>query len=557
MIKDKITIIGGEVISNVNIIEKDNQWEFINNDPQLHIRFKKPITDLKIKISLNEIFNKDLNMAVYYKQEKEEYSEQNSIYFNVHLFLETIQEIHFNNPVKEIRFDIAMENLSLPVKDIILEDISNQEVYECLKENFVEYSKGEKILILSHDFSNTGAPILAYNMAKQFKERGMQVIVLVGSCINNQLEERYRENKIPFVYLENGEHNRVNIHYQKEVSMDNETLLEKLIRIARALGYERVITNTVVSGQYVDILKKYNFHVMSLIHEMKSTILIYNFVECGEKIAKQSDIIVFPDEIVKNGFETIYQEINGKILVRPQGVYLKTKYTDCPHDLLSSLGISNENQYILGSGSANLRKGIDLFVNAATIMYKMNPKLHFIWAGEFDGQKDLEYWLKAQILTPNIHIIPFIKESHVYLGLLSNAGAFWLTSREDPFPSVALEAMSLNIPVLGFKDSGGFNTMAAENRGVLIDNYNVYDLAVATNEIVCKQNYKMNEESINSFIESLNFDQYIDFLYGICKFDKKIEDDGLVNLCLSDSLIPKTKTNENIRTKRSLFKIRL
>lgn len=48
-----------------------------------------------------------------------------------------------------------------------------------------------------------------------------------------------------------------------------------------------------------------------------------------------------------------------------------------------------------------------------------------------------------------------------YLG----ADAFALTSREDPFPSVILEALDAGLPVVGFHGAGGFTELA--NRGVL------------------------------------------------------------------------------------------
>jgi len=43
-----------------------------------------------------------------------------------------------------------------------------------------------------------------------------------------------------------------------------------------------------------------------------------------------------------------------------------------------------------------------------------------------------------------------------------------MTSREDPFPSVVLEAMNAKVPVVGFKDAGGFQDIVAKETGVLV-----------------------------------------------------------------------------------------
>lgn len=567
MIKDKITILGGEVIRFDNIEELNADWQLLNNDPQIYIKFNNPITDLRIKISLDIILNKSINMVVYYKNEGEDFTEKNSMNFNVNLFQETLQELHFNRKVNEIRLDIANENLMLRVNHIIVEDISNHEYYSCLKENFIEYSKQEKIIILSHDFSNSGAPILAYNIAKKMKENGLQVIVLVGSSYNNRLEEKYRSNEIPFIYLDNGEYNYANMHYRFDLLKENsqiEELSENIIRIASGMGYHRIITNTIVAGKYVDLLRKYDFQIVSLIHEMKTSIDIYNYVDFGKMIALYSDIIIFPDEVVKNDFESIYTNINGTTVIRPQGVYLNTSLEKQSLDIFKLLNISENTPYVLGSGVASLRKGIDLFIGAANILYQINPDLHFIWAGEFNDQKELGCWMKTQMVCPNLHIIPFVKEPNLYLGLLKNANVFWLTSREDPFPSVALEAMSLNIPVVGFKNTGGFNTMAMDNRAILIENFNVYDLAVVTNDIIQQKGFKINTVSIKKFIDELNFEEYIDFLINIFvsnTYDWLAKKENLTKLSVVDSLIyeqPIFESNLNGKKKRrSIFKFKL
>ena len=39
--------------------------------------------------------------------------------------------------------------------------------------------------------------------------------------------------------------------------------------------------------------------------------------------------------------------------------------------------------------------------------------------------------------------------------LYSASSVYALTSREDPFPTVALEALSVGVPVVAFEDSGG------------------------------------------------------------------------------------------------------
>ena len=50
----------------------------------------------------------------------------------------------------------------------------------------------------------------------------------------------------------------------------------------------------------------------------------------------------------------------------------------------------------------------------------------------------------------------------------SGADIFLLTSREDPFPSVVLDAMNAQVPVVGFADAGGFKDIVTKDTGILV-----------------------------------------------------------------------------------------
>ena len=73
------------------------------------------------------------------------------------------------------------------------------------------------------------------------------------------------------------------------------------------------------------------------------------------------------------------------------------------------------------------------------------------------------------------------------MNCLRHADVFWLTSREDPFPSVVLEAMKYEIPVVAFKNSGGVNTMLDEGRGNLISEFDVEEMAKVTKQLLSEK----------------------------------------------------------------------
>ena len=269
-----------------------------------------------------------------------------------------------------------------------------------------------------------------------------------------------------------------------------------------------------------------------LIIEMKNTINSY-FKNEGMLISQYSDYIVFPDEIVKKDFEALYNKIYGKNMVFPQGVYLDNHINNSQIENVEVIKILQGKQnkkIILGSGTAELRKGTDLFISAAISLAKLDSSFLFVWTGDF-YDLDLQNWIQLQIeksgFKDRIMIIPFIKNKNDYKNLLSNVSAFWLTSREDPFPSVALEAMNFGIPVFGFENSGGFNAMSERNKAISIKGYDTSQLSKTTFDYFSNPTAtkKIDENEVKLFLSSLCFDKYVEKLNEILKRNKIIEPD--------------------------------
>ena len=178
------------------------------------------------------------------------------------------------------------------------------------------------------------------------------------------------------------------------VSEEYPTFTEDTIHALREGGYKTVIANTVVSGEYIALFREYGFRIISLIHEMKTTIKFYGLMGYGNNIAKNADLIIFPNEYVMQDFNELFPQIYGKCIVQAQGIYMKNQEaeefrTQC----FEKYGIGEDDFVVMSSGTCELRKGIDLFVNASMIKCS-NEKannIHYNWTGNFIDE-DLNYW---------------------------------------------------------------------------------------------------------------------------------------------------------------------
>jgi len=106
-------------------------------------------------------------------------------------------------------------------------------------------------------------------------------------------------------------------------------------------------------------------------------------------------------------------------------------------------------------GYADFRKGFDLFVQLWRLVRNSSSQVtHFCWVGDIDP--GLKEWMLTEITdaegTGTFHMPGYRKDVSAFV---SAADAFVLTSREDPFPSVVLEALFAGLPVMAFDRSGG------------------------------------------------------------------------------------------------------
>lgn len=261
-----------------------------------------------------------------------------------------------------------------------------------------------------------------------------------------------------------------------------------LAEALRGSGIRAALVNTTVSGLFLETLSRAGFRCVSLIHELSGVLEQMNLIPQAKAIAQFADLIVFPADEVASSFKSKADFKEVQRVIRPQGLY-KRRSIDADRaaqrvGLRTVLGLSKNARIILGAGYADHRKGIDLFVAAGLKLIEAQPDAHWVWIGHWDNamQARVKHALARQPdESSHFHFPGLQQDTDLFYG---GSDVFALTSREDPFPSVALEAMDAGLPVVAFDGSGGIVPLLKAGSGCVVPMEDVEGFADAVGNLL-------------------------------------------------------------------------
>lgn len=308
------------------------------------------------------------------------------------------------------------------------------------------------ILLVSHDASRTGAPILVQNLGRIYKDR-YNVTIL---CLRNgPLLSAFEDIAVCVREIPKG-------------SLSSKEGRAKLKAFLKESDFVFAVVNSIQSRRVLGIMRKLKLPTVALLHEFASYTLPRSaFPEAIE----HADTIIFSTSItMKNAIDLTGIGYNHKVQILPQGkCKVPSKTADSGPDwfergrLKAMLKPEADDQGILviGAGSVIIRKGTDLFIEAArrTLSQPGGEHFRFFWFGDgYNPDKDSAYsvYLQDQLrragIEDRVQIQPATTEIEYVYEL---ADAFMLTSRLDPLPNVAIDAMLAGVPIVVFDKASG------------------------------------------------------------------------------------------------------
>ncbi|MBS1511619.1 MAG: glycosyltransferase family 4 protein [Bacteroidetes bacterium] len=326
------------------------------------------------------------------------------------------------------------------------------------------------VLFIVHEASFTGAPILLLNLLKLLqKEQGISfsIIILRGG----PLENAFKKIASCIVLKPTG--------YSvmpKNFSWFKAFLFHKfkVVRMfLKAVQCDVIFGNTVVTSAVLHQLRWLRKPMLVYIHELKNVIEHYsNFNKGIHLLKKDASLFLYPGNTVKKVLESEYQVQAPKL--KALNYYIPVnRYAGNTVANRLNLNMPDTIFTVCGVGTASLRKGTDIFIETAKAVCERANNISFYWVGGFENesirmeleQKVKKYQLENKLFFTGAVAPEVVEEAYQHFGLL------FLSSREDPYPLVVLEAAGHYLPAVVFKNSGGIVEFVESDAGWIINDF--------------------------------------------------------------------------------------
>lgn len=346
-----------------------------------------------------------------------------------------------------------------------------------------------KILLIGHNSDKQGAAVLLEYIAKECVAQGWQVVLLV----RNPGDMVIRYTKI----------------CKTECFVGKEDFNRK-IKKYKNKGFSNAICNTTVNGDLVIPLKENGYKVETLVHELSQVIINSHIEDRARLIATESDRVVFPSSYVYGKIKEL-SEVK-EYIIQPQGLYLTGNHE---YDLKRSFENINQEidikdkKLVINVATPEYRKGFDIFLKVAKDMERYQ-KILFIWIG--GGNDTIYKEIIGEREQKNLKILGYIDSPEKLAQIYDCASILLLTSREEPFGSIVLEAFHSKTPVIGFKDAGGFvDTVLPGITGELVEYENIKSMEETLSELLSDaERLEQYGNNCLKLSQSYKFDKYVE-----------------------------------------------
>ena len=211
------------------------------------------------------------------------------------------------------------------------------------------------------------------------------------------------------------------------------------------------------------------------VHELEMSIRRFCGVESFRRANRHIDAYIAVSKAVAQNLLTSHQIGPDGVHLAYEGILLPSSrqmerlWQAAPATKRAS-SIPDDAFVVGGCGTLDWRKSPDVFLQVAHLVAK-RPKprpVHFVWVGgnnSGSGLEALHYDMQKLQIVDTVHLVGHQPNPEQYFAFFD---AFLLTSREDPFPLVCLEAAAYGVPIICFDGAGGMPEFVEDDAGFVV-----------------------------------------------------------------------------------------
>lgn len=333
----------------------------------------------------------------------------------------------------------------------------------------------KRILLITHEATRTGAPMVVLHYARWLRVHrpGVRIDILSltkGGGLKEAFKEvadHYFEWAVPPMPPK-GMARRVVDRSLYELGLrhvpSSAEVKDGILREIAARGHDVIHANSLASipvGRRVKALQANGPVLVAHVHELE--MVLRQVLPELRDLLPSIDVTLAASQLVRENLVTRWGFDQEKV---------KVQY-ECADIRRADGGGSSRGQgavfHVGASGTVNLRKGYDLFIQVARWIRSNHPGLpmKFTWVGRMGANEKLlvEHDIEHAGL---VDMVEFVGELSDPGSTYDDFDLFVLPSREDPFPLVCIEAGLLGKPIICFQGATGTAEVLREGGGRIV-----------------------------------------------------------------------------------------
>ena len=313
------------------------------------------------------------------------------------------------------------------------------------------------ILFVSHDAHPMGAQNLLLTLTSWLKENGLVnprfVLAGPGALTDDFLRVG------PVLHWDSDERRK---------STPDATV--RLLRSFCGKDLSAVYLNSAASGHVIELTRHLGVPQIVHVHELEKSIQRWVGADKMSALQDHAQLFVAASAPVADNLHERYGI--SRLRLRVVDAFIRSTRIRNISDsekraCKSGLDLNPNAKVVLGCGTTDWRKGTDLFVQVAAAIHRTDPAVQFVWVG---GETEKGEIGKLKDLADSRGVgsnVKFVGEVSTPLPFMIGSDVFLLSSREDPFPLVCLEAADCGVPIICFAGAGGMADFVGSTCGAV------------------------------------------------------------------------------------------